>query len=234
MFDFRERLEGGLHQLGMEISPASVDRLAIYFAELKKWSRKINLIAKSTGDEEIVEKHFLDSLTLLPLLSLPGIGGSHLLDIGTGAGFPALVCKAACPELAVTLVEPREKRVSFLGHMVRTLGLTDVRILSSRVEDATRLPSTTVFSHITARAVTEIGPLLQMVERFAPSGPRLLCMKGPRWQEEISEATEILNHSSFSLDRVVECALPFSQAERRIVIFAAREQNMHNEHNDKI
>jgi len=229
MFDFRQRLETGLYQLGMEITPASVDRLAIYFAELKKWSRKINLIAKSAGDEEIVEKHFLDSLTLLPLLLLPGGAGSHLLDIGTGAGFPALVCKAACPELAVTLVEPREKRVSFLGHMVRTLGLTEVRILSCRVEDATQLPSTTVFSHITARAVTEIGPLLRMVERFASSGPQLVCMKGPRWQEEINAAAEVLNRSSFRLDRVVECALPFSGAERRIVIFAAREKNKHNE-----
>jgi 16S rRNA (guanine527-N7)-methyltransferase len=231
MFDFRQRLETGLHLLGTEISPASVDRLAIYFAELKKWSRNINLIAKSAGDEQIVEKHFLDSLTLLPLL---GGAGSHLLDIGTGAGFPALVCKAACPELAVTLVEPREKRVSFLGHMVRTLGLKEVLILSCRVEDETQLPSTAVFSHITARAVTEIGPLLQMVERFAPSGPQLVCMKGPRWREEINAAAEILNRSSFRLDRVVECALPFSGAERRIVIFAAREQLKHNEPNEKI
>lgn len=228
MFDFRQRLEMGLHQLGMEITPASVDRLAIYFAELKKWSRKINLIAKSAGDEQIVENHFLDSLTILPLL---GGSGSHLLDIGTGAGFPALVCKAACPDLTVTLVEPREKRVSFLGHMVRTLGLTEVRILSCRVEDETQLPSTTTFSHITARAVTEIGPLLRMVERFAPSGPQLVYMKGPRWQEEINAAAEILNRSSFRLDRVVECALPFSGAERRIVIFAARQHDKQNEHN---
>lgn len=225
MFDFRQRLEMGLHLLGIEISPASVDRLAIYFAELKKWSRKINLIAKSADDEQIVENHFLDSLTLLPLL---GGTGSHLLDIGTGAGFPALVCKAACPELAVTLVEPREKRISFLGHMVRTLGLTEVRILSCRVEDATQLPSATVFSHITARAVSEIGPLVQMVERFAPSGPQLVWMKGPRWQEEITAAAEILNRSSFRLDRVVECTLPFSGAERRIVIFAAHDHNEKN------
>ncbi|GAB6192195.1 16S rRNA (guanine(527)-N(7))-methyltransferase RsmG [Desulfocastanea catecholica] len=228
MFDFRQRLETGLHLLGLEISPASVDRLAVYFAELKKWSRKINLIAKSAGDEQIVENHFLDSLTLLPLI---GTAGSHLLDIGTGAGFPALVCKAACPELAVTLVEPREKRVSFLGHIVRTLGLTEVRILSCRVEDEIQLPSATAFSHITARAVTEIGPLLQMVERFAPSSPQLVWMKGPRWQEEITAAAEIVNRSSFRLDRVVECALPFSGAERRIVIFTVHEHNEHNEKN---
>jgi 16S rRNA G527 N7-methylase RsmG len=70
-----------------------------------------------------------------------------------------------------------------------------------------------------------------MVERFAPSSPQLVYMKGPRWQEEINAAAEILNRSSFRLDRVVECALPFSGAERRIVIFAARKHDKQNEHN---
>ncbi len=108
------------------------DRLNLYFNELKKWGRKVNLIAKSSSDQQIVENHFIDSLTILPLL----VGANtHLLDIGTGAGFPALVCKAAYPELAITLVEPRLKRVSFLGHITRTLGLQEVKILSCRVED---------------------------------------------------------------------------------------------------
>ena len=132
MSDFSKRLETGLQLLGIEISAEAYDRLTLYFAELKKWSKKVNLIAKSAGDEQIVESHFLDSLTILPLLTGEN---AHLLDIGTGAGFPALVCKAALPELAVTLVEPRLKRVSFLGHITRILGLEEVRVLPCRVED---------------------------------------------------------------------------------------------------
>lgn len=225
MFDFRKRLEDGLQVLGIEISPDSFSRLNIYFNELKKWSKKVNLIAKATSDEQIVENHFLDSLTILPLLNGPSI---HLLDIGTGAGFPALVCKAACPELAVTLVEPRSKRVSFLGHIVRTLGLQEVRIISCRVEDEGQLPSAGGFTHITARAVTEIGSLLQMVERFAPSGPQLICMKGPKWREEHRGAAEILGRSPYRLDRVVACTLPFSQAERNILLFAIHDNSPTN------
>jgi 16S rRNA (guanine527-N7)-methyltransferase len=222
MFDFSQRLETGLKILGIEIFPEAFDRLTLYFSELKKWSRKVNLIAKSASDEQIVENHFLDSLTILPLL----VGtNTHLLDIGTGAGFPALVCKAACPELAVTLVEPRSKRVSFLGHIVRTLGLEEVRILSCRVQDEQQLPSTLEFTHITARAVTEIGSLLQMVERFSPSGPQLICMKGPKWREELAAATEILDRSPYSLERVVECTLPFSGAERSLLMFGVNERN---------
>ena len=220
MVDFHKRLEAGLKILDIEISSEAVDRLALYCNELKKWGQKVNLIAKSTSDEQIVENHFLDSLTILPLLDG---AGTHLLDIGTGAGFPALVCKAACPELAVTLVEPRSKRVSFLGHIVRTLGLQEVRILSCRVEDEEQLPSTQEFTHITARAVTEIGAFLQMVARFSSTGPQLICMKGPKWQEELKAAREVLDCSAYRLERVVHCALPFSGAERSILLFNVNE-----------
>lgn len=222
MFDFSQRLETGLKILGIDISPEAFDRLFLYFSELKKWGRKVNLIAKSTSDEQIVENHFLDSLTILPLLQG---GNTHLLDIGTGAGFPALVCKAAYPELAVTLVEPRLKRVSFLGHIVRTLDLEQTKILSCRVEDEEFLPSALEFTHITARAVTEIGSFLLMVERFSSSGPKLICMKGPKWQDEFAAASEVLAHSAYRLDHVVECALPFSRAERNILMFTVNKLN---------
>ncbi|MGB3211721.1 MAG: 16S rRNA (guanine(527)-N(7))-methyltransferase RsmG [Desulforhopalus sp.] len=219
MFDFSQRLETGLRIMGIDVSADASGRLILYFQELKKWSRKVNLIAKSTSDEQIVENHFLDSLSILPFLDGPT---THLLDIGTGAGFPALVCKAACPELVVTLAEPRLKRVSFLGHIVRTLGLKDVKILSSRAEDEVQLPSSSEFTHITARAVTELASFLQMVERFSSSGPQLICMKGPKWKEELAAAADVVDASPYALDRVVECNLPFSKADRTIMIFAKK------------
>lgn len=216
MVDFHQQLTTGLGILGIDLPPESTDRLARYFDELKKWSRKVNLIAKSAPDEQIIENHFLDSLTLLPLLQGPD---SHLLDIGTGAGFPGLVCKAAWPELSVTLVEPRAKRVSFLGHIVRTLGLENVTVLSCRAEDKELLPAERVFTHITGRAVTEIGPFLNMVERFSQASPRLILMKGPKWREELTAAKEIVEQSSYTLEGVKECVLPFSGAQRTLLLF---------------
>lgn len=216
MVDFHKHMATGLGILGIDFPHQSLDRLACYFTELKKWSRKVNLIAKSATDEQIIENHFLDSLTLLPLLEGPD---SHLLDIGTGAGFPGLVCKAACPELSVTLVEPRAKRVSFLGHVERTLGLENVTVLSCRVEDEELLPADRPFTHITGRAVTEIGPFLKMVERFSQASPRLILMKGPKWREELTAAKEIVDRSSFKLEGVKECVLPFSGAQRTFLLF---------------
>lgn len=213
---FTKELAAGLDIFGTEIPEESYDLLELYFSELKKWSRKINLIAKSTSDKQIVENHFLDSLTILPLLA---DSAAHLLDIGSGAGFPGLVCKAVSPKLAVTLVEPRSKRISFLGHIVRTLGLQKVRLLSCRVEDEEKLPVDRIFTHITCRALTEIGPFLQMVERFAPSGAQLICMKGPKWREELSAASELTDRSSYKLTDVVDHVLPFSNAKRSILLF---------------
>lgn len=219
MAAFDAQLAAGLGQLGLALPAPSLARLARYFGELKKWSRKVNLIAKTASDEEIIENHFLDSLTLLPLLPE---GGGHLLDIGTGAGFPGLVCKAARPELTVTLVEPREKRVSFLGHIVRTLELQGVSILCCRVEDERLLPAEQGFTHITGRAVTEVGPFLAMVERFAGSSPRVILMKGPKWREEMAAAAARVEQSSFELAEVKECVLPFSGARRALLLFDRR------------
>ena len=159
-FDFKSELAFGVKDLGLEVPDSAYGPLEIYFQQLKKWSRKVNLIAKSTSDEEIVEKHFLDSLTLVSFFQ---DHGSHLLDIGTGGGFPGLICKVALGDtLDVTLVEPRLKRVSFLRHIVRSLKLGGVEIHAKRLEEVPNLSSGT-FSHITCRAVTEIGPFLDMV-----------------------------------------------------------------------
>lgn len=217
--DFSSYLASGLQHFNLALPSESLQRLNLYCSELLKWSKKINLIAKTTELEQVIENHFLDSLTILPLLAG---AGTHLLDIGSGAGFPGLVCKAAQPELTVTLVEPRAKRVSFLRHIVRTLGLRGVTILNCRIEDEVQLPSDKTFSHITGRAVTEVGQFLNMVERFAAVNPRVICMKGPKWREEVADAAATVNHSSYRLAEVIEHELPFSKAKRSLVIFTRR------------
>ncbi|MCP3892510.1 MAG: 16S rRNA (guanine(527)-N(7))-methyltransferase RsmG [Desulfobulbaceae bacterium] len=213
-FNFSALLQNGLDHLGLEVSGEGFSQLERYFLELKKWQRKVNLIAKSATDSQIVENHFLDSLTLLPSLCEPEC---HLLDIGTGGGFPGLVCKSVLPELKLTLVEPRLKRVSFLKHIVRTLDLHNVAIHADRLENTLELCDDKSISHITCRAVTEIGPFLQMVESFSSTGAKVIIMKGPRWQEELKAAGEIVAGSAFQLSDTVECSLPFSGAKRCLV-----------------
>ena len=218
-FNFKAELKRGVNSMGLAVSDGAYEPLEVYFNELKKWNRKVNLIAKSTPDSEIVEKHFLDSLTLLPFLQNDG---AHLLDIGTGGGFPGLICKAALGNsLHLTLVEPRLKRVSFLRHIVRSLGLDNVDIRANRLEDEPSLCKGT-YSHITCRAVTEIGPFVEMVSEFSTTGGELICMKGPKWVEELSDATEIVEKSGFKVGQAVQHVLPQSGAKRTLLFFEGK------------
>ena len=168
----------GLDTLGLTVPQKQLDGLLLYCQELQKWSRRINLIARNTGARDIVEKHFLDSLTLLPVIQQYGPeknSEASLMDVGTGAGFPGLVVAIALPELAVTLIEPRQKRVSFLRHIVRTLGLTNVHILEQRIEPGRRWDGPE-YSFITSRAVAAKETFLPLIEGIAAKDTVVIMM----------------------------------------------------------
>lgn len=214
--DACRHLSRGLHTLGIGPLPdASLSQLWRYLVELEKWNRKMNLVARA-ADLDILETHFLDSLTLLPELSL-----GPLLDVGSGAGFPGLVLKIARPELAVTLLEPRQKRVSFLQHVVRHLRLTGITVVAERLatDGQAFVARHGQFPLITSRALTEIDPFLSLVEPLSPPGGQVVCMKGPRCEEELAAWRQHSPFSPFAVERCTRFSLPFSGAGRSLVIF---------------
>lgn len=220
--DCKKILNKGINQLGIQPRSGTVAMLCVYFDELTKWNQKINLVAKAS-EQEILETHFLDSLTLLPLLKAKK-SSSDLLDIGTGAGFPGLVLKTVQSELEVTLVEPRQKRVSFLKHIIRTLGLKGVEILPVRLEKKTALKTTDKqFSIITSRAFTSIIDFLELVEPLSPVNGTVICMKGPKAYEEIEVWKKKKPDSPFALSNIQEGKLPFSNSTRNLVTFTKLE-----------
>ena len=195
-------------------------RLYDYFIELKRWAAKVNLISRNASDEEIVEIHFLDSLALLGLLGEPPAG---LLDVGSGAGFPGLVCKAARPALKVALVEPRLKRVSFLRHVCRRLNLTEVVVHGCRLEDLT-LPDGSDYLWVVSRAVAEIDDFLSLCGRFRASGSAVVCMKGPGYHDELADSAEAAER--WRLVDTKTYRLPFSGAQRALLVFRGLDEQM--------
>ncbi len=180
----RKQFLSGLNKLGLSLSPQQTESILLYCQELRKWSKRINLIARNTSATDIVEKHFLDSLTLMPVIQQYGLDqqgdAGHttettLVDVGTGAGFPGLVLATALPELAVILVEPRQKRVSFLRHIIRTLGLTNVQIKEQRIDPGQGWdgPKSTF---ITSRAVAAVNIFLPMIEGIASEKTVIIMM----------------------------------------------------------
>lgn len=216
----KDILEQGLTAMSIAMDAQARDRLAVYCAELLRWSARINLVGKAPL-REIWETHFLDSLSLLRVLPPLEAPQQPLLDIGTGAGFPGLALKAARPELPVILVEPRQKRVSFLRHVIRTLGLKDIEVLCGRLEKNSDEVDGQLLSVpiITSRAFTNIGEFLLHTVAVNPTGGQVICMKGPRAAEEIAAWRTEQPGSPYRLQEIVELSLPFSGKIRNLVIF---------------
>ena len=216
----QEILEEGLGAMSITLDGQARERLVTYCRELLRWSAKINLVAKAPL-REIWETHFLDSLSLLRVLPPPGSAQQPLLDIGTGAGFPGLALKAVRPELPVILVEPRQKRVSFLRHIIRTLGLKEIEVLCGRLEknSAEVDGRTLAVPLITSRAFTNIGEFLLHTDAVNPPGGRVICMKGPRAEEEIAAWRTEQPQSPYRLQEIVALTLPFSGKVRNLVVF---------------
>jgi 16S rRNA (guanine527-N7)-methyltransferase len=211
--DNRTLLLDGARQLGIELGPAVCERLLMYLAELMKWSRRINLIARETTEEQAIDTHFLDSLTLLPLLQRAEMP-VHLLDVGTGAGFPGLVLACALPEARFTLVEPRKKRVSFLRHLVRTLGVSNTELVADRIE-----PHAAAwcgrFSHITSRAVAEPSTFLPLVRPLATPATRVILMLA---RDEALAGVEQQASGPWQIVETVRLNLPLSGAPRLLAV----------------
>ena len=211
-------MEEGGQRLGLALDQAALARLDRYFSELRKWNRTFNLVAKAP-EREILETHFLDSLTLLALI--PDPSGETLLDVGSGAGFPGLALKLARPELEVALVEPRQKRVSFLRQVIRTLGVEGVRVYEERLEPGqdTLGGEARRFSLITSRAFTTIAPFLALAAPFSPPGGRVICMKGPKGAAEAAQWQAEQPESPYRLIATRAFTLPFSGADRQLLVF---------------
>ena len=161
----------------------------------------------------MVIKHVLDSLSYLKgFTPAPGL---RLLDMGSGAGFPAMPLKIVFPEIAVTLVESAKKKASFLRHIMRILKLTGAEIIDKRTEE---LPVSlfAVFDVVTARAFADMEKALSSGVPFLKEGGLMVLSRGP--EEAIAEPA--LAKAGVSLKKRIEQTLPHSEYKRAIWVFS--------------
>ena len=226
--DIERYLSQGLSLMALSLDNQhqALARLALYFHELKKWNRRINLVARSMGDQQILESHFLDSLTLLSLLPTEKQPQETILDVGTGAGFPGLVLKAACPALSVTLIEPRENRFFFLKHTARVLQLKGVEMLNIRLEEkgGVKELSGRQFSFITTRAFSDTWQFIELTGHYLKKGGRIIMMKGPGAIRELDHPLRKVMAQKFLVSDVKKFYLPFSRKERLLFSIKGSEE----------
>ncbi len=173
----QQLLHQGIEQLNLTIAPQAITQIEYYMAALQKWNAAFNLTA-IREPKDIVIKHFLDSLTVLPHLQQP-----TLLDVGTGAGFPGLVLAIAQPELQVDLLDSNSKKTRFLRQMVAELALKNVRVHHARVEQVNLSAQKQVIS----RAFSSLVDFCQWCEHLLADDGILLAMKGLYPQSEIDD-----------------------------------------------
>ena len=144
-------LETHLDRIGIHLDADQREKFMVYLHQLQVWNRSVNLTG-ITDDQEIVIKHFLDSLSVLTSEQMRQ--GASLVDIGTGAGFPGVPLKIARRDLQVTLVEPVQKKISFLYYIVGLLRLQDVHIFYGTFDQFLGMKKTDdVYDYITTRAL---------------------------------------------------------------------------------
>lgn len=202
--------EGGV-RLGVPLSPHTVASLVCYLQELMRWNAKVNLTGLTT-ERDIISKHFLDSLSAFKLIQpAPGLlrpeSTLRVLDVGTGAGFPGLVLKIQAPDLAVTLLEPSQKKAAFLHHMIGLLGISGVSVLSARME-ALGPGQAGPFDLVTSRAVRPELILAEAPRLLVPGGRVLLFRASPT--EPVQPGYRLIQEASF--------ALPFTKDPRTLTL----------------
>jgi len=209
-------MEGGV-RLGMPLSSHTVARLVLYLQELIRWNAKVNLTGHRT-QADILAKDFLDSLAAWPLITpdprliRPG-PSLRMLDVGTGAGFPGLVLKIQDPDVAVTLLEPSQKKAAFLHHMIGRLGISGATVLTGRIEDLTLDPKPSPsgpFDFITGRAVRSEIILAEAPRLLAPGGRVLLFRASPIAQ--VPSGYRLVHEKSFTL--------PFTDDPRTLTLLS--------------
>ncbi len=161
-------------------------KLLRYHELLMDWNTRMDLTAV-TDEDEMIDKHYVDSLSALAVPGLIPETGS-LIDVGTGAGFPGLPLAMACPSLKVTLMDAQQKRLNFLQAVIDDLQIRNVTLVHARAEDGAQFPGhREKYDIAVARAVASLAVLSEYLLPYVRVGGKALCWKGPALADELPQ-----------------------------------------------
>lgn len=185
----KEMLRSGALEYGVELNEKALERFDKYAELLCEWNSFMNLTAIKEPDE-IMKKHFVDSLSLLSAVNIPE--GASLIDVGTGAGFPGVPLLIARNDLKVALLDSTNKRLDFIRAVLEAIGLS-ADVVHMRAEDAGKNTAyREKYDFATARAVSNLRDLSEYCIPFVKQNGYFVPMKSAKTDEEISDAEKAL------------------------------------------
>lgn len=204
MVDHAGQLTRGAKEMGIALSDSQAKQLLDYMALLNKWNKAYNLTAVRNPDE-MVSRHLLDSLSILPL-----VGSGRWLDVGSGGGMPGVILAIMLPANPFTLLDSNGKKTRFLTQVKLELGLENMQVVNSRVEAfSPDLP----FDGIVSRAFSSLADFTNLTRHLSTADTRWLAMKGLYPEEELQALPD-----DFEVQRSIELMVPGCVASRHLLI----------------
>ena len=200
--------------LGVHFSVEQLEQFFEYMKLLIEWNEKMNLTA-ITDPDEIILKHFIDSITILKEIKEE----SMIVDVGTGAGFPGIPLSIMNSTLKITLVDSLNKRLIFLQEVVKKLKLKNIEIIHARAEELGQNKKyREKFDIATSRAVANLSTLSEYLIPLVKINGKCICMKASEAGQEIEEAKKAINVLGGVIEKIEEFDLPNSDIGRTIII----------------
>lgn len=218
--EFKKVLYKKTKQIGIELTEEQLEKFYLYMNILLEWNEKINLTA-ITNEEEIILKHFVDSLTINKYIE----DSKSLIDVGTGAGFPGIPIKILREDLKVTLLDSLNKRINFLNEVIEKLDLKNIECIHGRAEEFGKNKNyREKYDFATSRAVANMSTLSEYLIPFVKVGGKVLAMKGDKAEEELEEAKKAIKLLGGKVENIDNFYLPDSDIKRNIIIIKKIEK----------
>ncbi len=204
----------GLDILNIYLSENQYRQFHKFFDMLLEWNEVMNLTAITDGIE-IVQKHFIDSLTIVKALDPMDI--DRVIDVGTGAGFPGIPIKIAYPHLEMTLVDSLEKRVKFLNEVIKELGLKNITCIHGRAEDLGHGELREQFDLCVSRAVANLATLSEYCVPFVKPNGNFVAYKSGNMNEELAAARNAVHMLGGEVKQEIAFFLPGTDIPRSLI-----------------
>lgn len=208
--EFKEKI----YKLAPDLTENQQEQFYNYMNLLIEWNNKINLTA-ITEPDEIIIKHFIDSMTILKEIE----NNSKIVDVGTGAGFPGIPVKIANESLEVVLLDSLNKRINFLNEVINKLELNKISSVHFRVEEAGQNKQyREKFDIATSRAVAALNILAEYMLPLVKVGGKCICMKGSEVEEEIEKSKKAIEVLGGKIEKVEQFTLANTDMKRNIIV----------------